>query len=351
MMSLTKTIDFPVNKKGVKALGSYLQKNKVDILLRGNERNGLDQVPDPEDRDAVLKEAADAASIVIWNIHIATETEMEKSKSKDCFCIERPGKDMETPVWHGLTEWLQTHCQGLHLLLDMTTLSGSSMFQLHRAALEAKCVCLSYAYTTPVSYPQVEEPEAVPPVITRAIKQPYGYRSFAQEHMHSRQRRHVILLGFDRHRPNKFIEHYQWRMEDVHVLLGDPAYVDGGVEQAKLSLGPVYDELIKQKQVHVINPKLLYGDSAKHGVVDGLKNVCNGINSVDLVPLGPKPTLLGAIIFWHSLSPEMQEHTRILYDFPVTRKSRTNGVKDCWIYPDVVMVNPESEHSEIARSV
>jgi CobQ/CobB/MinD/ParA nucleotide binding domain len=326
--------EFAANALSIKKLARHL--DSVDVLLRGHELNAQGRHVPTEEREHVLQDAAKIANVPIWRIRIASDEEVTDSAAKDRFAIKRPGEALETPFWHELADWLRQHCSEKHLMLDLTTLSGSCLFQLHRAALHAGCTKLSYAYTTPVRYPQVDTPDTVPPVVTRAIKQPYGYRSFAQEHLRSGKRRHLIVLGFDRHRPNKFIEHYQWPLEDVHLLLGNPAYVDGGVEQAQKSMGTVYRELDKLGHVHIINPKLLFNTSEGSGVVNTLEQLSADVQSVDIVPLGPKPTLLGVMVYWHMLPEQQQALTRILYDFPITRQQRTRGTHLTWVYDSVL---------------
>jgi len=328
-------LEFPAEDANKDALRNWF--TSFDVLLRGEELNGEGRKPDLEAREGVLPQQAKRAGVPTWLMRIASEEDASNKDAKDRFALFRPDEGTECPLWHELPRWVRSHCAGKHLLLDLTTLSGSSLFQLHRSALLAGNVRLSYAYTTPKRYPQVDKPDAIPPVITRAIKQPYGYRSFAQEHTRGGRRRHILLLGFDRHRPNKFIEHYQWPLEDVYALLGDPAYVQGGVEQAKRSLGSVYNDLESLGHVKVINPKLLWGRNGEMSVVDALAELCRDVGSVDIVPLGPKPTLLGCIVYWHALDESRQQQTRLLYDFPVTRQVRTTGVERTWIYPDVVV--------------
>lgn len=327
--------EFSTEPGGIDALSH--QFNHFDVLLLGNELSEKGRRPTTEAREGILPQQAKRVGVPTWLMRIASEEDASNKDAKDRFALFRPDEGTECPLWHELPDWLRSHCAGKHLLLDLTTLSGSSLFQLHRSARLAGNVRLSYAYTTPKRYPQVDKPDAIPPVITRAIKQPYGYRSFAQEHARGGKRRHILLLGFDRHRPNKFIEHYQWPLEDVYALLGDPAYVQGGVAQAKKSLGSVYDDLESMGHVRVINPKLLWGHEGELGVVDALTDLCSDVRSVDIVPLGPKPTLLGCIVYWHALDECRQQQTRLLYDFPVTRQARTTGVETTWVYPDVVV--------------
>lgn len=309
----------------------------IDIVIRGRDSSPDGTPSEKEDREAALTALAKSQNCPIWDMCNSAPITIDDRRVKEGFTISIPGRDPATPLWHELTEWLSTRASGKHLLLDMTSLGGSCLFQLHRAAHEEGSIRLSYIYTSPQYYPQVERPDAIPPVITRAIKQPYGYRSFAQEHMLGQERKHVIVLGFDRHRPNKFIEHYQWSIQQVHVLLGNPAYVEGGVEQAKLSLGTVFDEIRRFDHVHDIDPKRIRSDGDGVGVVDVLHELGQDDCNLDIVPLGPKPTLLGCIVYWHELSEEKREKTRFLYDFPAMRAARTRGIGTTWLYPEVLV--------------
>lgn len=308
-----------------------------DIVVTGCEIASNGGTPTAEEREKVLAAYSRKHGVPVWTMRIANTSGDGFGDGKDRFAIHRPVEGLAYPLWHELPDWLRTNCAGKHVLMDLTTLSGSSIFQLHAAAIRAANVRVSYCYTTPKYYPQVDRPDEVPPVVTRSIKQPYGYRSFAQEHGSNMVRRHVIVLGFDRHRPNKFIEHYQWPMNEVSVLLGSPAYVSGGVEQAKKSLGTVFGELERAGNVRIINPKLLKATSTERSVVDALADLAMGADGIDIVPLGPKPTLLGCVMYWHGLPHDRQERTRILYDFPVSRQVRTTGVGVTWLYEDVIL--------------
>lgn len=308
-----------------------------DVVMTGCEIASNGGTPVAEEREKVLAAYSRKYGIPVWSMRIANASLDGFNDGKDRFAISRPAEGWTYPLWHEMRDWLQTNCGGKRVLFDLTTLSGSSIFQLHAAAISAKNVRVSYCYTTPKHYPQVDKPDEVPPVVTRSIKQPYGYRSFAQVHGSNMVRRHVIVLGFDRHRPNKFIEHYQWPMSEVRVLLGDPAYVAGGVEQAKKSLGTVFGELERVGNVRIINPKLLKSTLGERSVVDALTDLSLGIDGIDIVPLGPKPTLLGCLMYWHGLSHDRQERTRILYDFPISRQVRTTGVGVIWLYEDIIL--------------
>jgi len=334
MTVVVPPLEFAADSVGLDNLAAAL--GEFDLLILGNEVGANEQPHPTELREKTLPEQARRAGLPTWFMRMGSKTKDDFGDAKDRFAIDKPGEGRDYPLWHELPQWLEQYCAGKHVLVDLTTLSGSGIFQLHAAASQAESVQLSYCYTTPKRYPQVDRPDDIPPMITRSIKQPYGYRSFAQEQLRSGKRRHIIVLGFDRHRPNKFIEHYQWPLDDVFALLGDPAYVDGGVEQAKLSLGSVYVELERLDHIRVINPKLLHSHFDQTGIVDALGSLCSGVASVDLVPLGPKPTLLGCIVYWHSLPEAARAQTRLLYDFPVSRQMRTEGVDVTWLYRNVL---------------
>lgn len=323
---------------GPAKLGYQLQgfPTDFDLVVTGCEAASNGNLSVAEEREKVLPAYALLHRVPIWSMRIASASMDGYDDGKDRFAINRPSEGWTYPLWHELPNWLRENCGGKHVLFDLTTLSGSSIFQLHAAAVRAATVRVSYCYTTPKHYPQVEKPDETPPVVTRSIKQPYGYRSFAQEHGPKQLRRHVIVLGFDRHRPNKFIEHYQWPLNEIRVLLGDPAYVNGGVEQARLSLGSVFGEIERAGHVRIINPKLLQAAQSDRSVIDALTDLAIGVDGLDIVPLGPKPTLLGCVLYWHGLNHDQQERTRILYDFPVSRKVRTTGVDVTWLYGNVI---------------
>ena len=308
----------------------------IDAVFCGAELSSGAAGGECEEREGFLASAIKSSGTNIYTVRIGSKRVDGVGDAKDRFRIIRVSDgSSEFPSWHQLANWFRKYWSGKHLLLDLTTLSGSSLFQLYAAATKAACTRVSFCYTTPERYPQVDRPDDVPPLVTRSIKQPHGYRCFVGDQS-DEFRQHIIVLGFDRHRPNKFIEHYQWPTEEVHAIWGVPAYVQGGEEQARLSLGPIFNELTRIDHVHKVDPKLLVSEGSAPGVVDVLQGLTYNGGAVDLVPLGPKPTLLACLIFWHKLSEERKEHTRFLFDFPVTRHVRTEGVGVTWLYRDVI---------------
>lgn len=310
-----------------------------DVLLLGAEQRPDGQACDPESRQLALEAHMQAWGGAVWRMRSGNPVvdDGQFGAVKDQFFLTDPEGHQVPAHWFDLAALLADKLAGRRVLADLTTLSGSSLLQLHAAAMQRRAFDLSYLYLTPVHYPQTADPVGNSPVVTRTIKQPHGYRSFGQEHGESGQRRHFIILGFDRHRPNKFIEHYQWPDDELQLLICRPAYVDGGELQAQLSVGrDLYDQLKSKGQVHQVNPMNVVGTLDDPGVADTLMRLSEGIDFVDVVPLGPKPTLLATAVFWHMLPEARRERTRLLYDFPVVRQARSEGVQQAWLFERMV---------------
>lgn len=318
-------------------------------LLRALERHdilllGAEQRPDGQDCEAEPRQQALMAHVrawggAVWRMRAGNPVvdDGQFGAIKDQFFLTSPSGHQDAVRWFDLPSLLVDKLAGKRVLADLTSLSGSSLLQLHSAAVQKRTFALGYLYLTPVHYPQTADPEGSSPVVTRTIKQPHGYRSFGQEHGEAGRRRHFIILGFDRHRPNKFIEHYQWPDDELQLLICRPAYVEGGEEQAQLSVGAVlYKRLEARGQVHQVNPMRVMGTPDDPGVADTLLKLSQGIDFIDVVPLGPKPTLLATAVFWHSLPEAQRERTRLLYDFPVVRQARSDGVQQAWLFEGVV---------------
>ena len=140
---MTSPIDFLPDDAGLGRLQSHLRE--FDALVRGNEPDAQRARHQPEDREQVLAECAKSAAIPVWTVRMADKDNDRYTDAKDRFVISRPAQDAACPLWHELPHWLQSNCAGQHLLLDLTTLSGSSIFQLHAAAVRAGNVRLSYS--------------------------------------------------------------------------------------------------------------------------------------------------------------------------------------------------------------
>jgi hypothetical protein len=180
-------------------------------------------------------------------------------------------------------------------------------------------------FTSPDKYPQAEAREAHPPVDTYSIRQPPGWT--ANLSGTTRSTRHVLFLGFDHDRAQKFIEHYDWVREHCIAVLGNPAYVSNGVNESEkanaLLLKQIPNTPENRRIVGAANPvetmKLLEELFAKHG-------------ALNIMLLGTSPMTLGAVWFYLQLSDQEKANVRFLHDFPLRQTGRTSGVGQTWLY-------------------
>lgn len=312
----------------------------IDVVVVGRSTHDTSSTTPLEERERGVLDIIERIKIRVVVITPVETPSVENRITKGHYAVSS-GEDSPTEYvrWNELTDWVEKNWLGKHVLMDLTTLSGGGLFQLYAAIHACPSVQMSAMYLVPEVYPQVRIDDdndlGLLPVVTRVIKQPHGYSSFANEYVRGR-RRHFIFLGFDRHRPNKFVEHYQWPIAEVHALLGVPAFVEHGDEQACKSLGPLHAQLDSLCQIHPINPKfpMTVGDVV--GVCEHLLALTADAEVIDIVPLGPKPTLLGCLIFyWQGLDETKREKVRFLYDFPTTRKQRTEGLRQLWLYKNI----------------
>lgn len=137
-----------------------------------------------------------------------------------------------------------------------------------------------------------------------------------------------MVLGFDRGRPWKFIEKYDWDNKHIHLILGDPPFVDKGAEYALASCEPWISKFQDQYQDHIHH-------IAAHDITqlsEFLTSCLERSQWLDIVPLGPKPMLLGVLGFYLGLNPEVRARIRILYDFPEQHQPRSSDVNEVWFY-------------------
>lgn len=309
----------------------------VDVFVIGLPNSRLENTRHLEQRESSVLELLQRTKVPSVEMTPIEATQDNRESMKGHYrVVSDLGNSAEEVRWNELADWVEKNWLNKHVVIDLTTLSGGLIFQLYAAVFAHKSVRISAMYFVPEAYPQVDaEEDELLPVVTRSIKQPHGYSSFANEYMQGK-RKHLVLLGFDRHRPNKFVEHYQWPIAEVHALLGTPAFVENGEAQARKSLGPLYQQLEKTGHIHSINPKLPSRVGNEAGVSERLLEITKDAELIDLVPLGPKPTLLGCLVFyWHLLDESRRERVRFLYDFPTTRKQRTKGLRKLWLYKDL----------------
>lgn len=181
-------------------------------------------------------------------------------------------------------------------------------------------------FTSPDKYPQADTSRAHPPVDTYSIRQPPGW--FADFDSSGHQTRHVLFLGFDNDRAQKFIEHYDWIRACCVAVIGDPAYVGNGVRDSESANALLLKQIPKtaenRRTVPAANPtetmNLLRQLFLQHG-------------TLNIMLLGTSPMTLGAVWFYLQLTDEQKAKVRFLHDFPLRQTGRTTGVGQTWLYP------------------
>lgn len=212
--------------------------------------------------------------------------------------------------------------QDLHILLDLTSLELDIILNLLPSLLEKNIASLFGLYLVPESYGK--SPGGRLQLLT--IAQPRGYVSFLPGiSQRSQDTAHFILLGFDHGRAQHFINQYDWDEQQIHALIGDPSYVPDGmanVQKANESLLAV----LPPANIHSMPAHL--ADSVRQFFCEQFERY----HLLDIVPLGPRPMLLGFLLFYLRLSEAQQARIRILYDFPKPRAGCTKGISHGYLY-------------------
>jgi hypothetical protein len=241
----------------------------------------------------------------------------------------------ESLAWCDLTRELSLRLDGiksarksqpLKVVVDLTDADWEVGFFVlpllySKAGLEVICT-----FTSPDTYPQAEDRNAHPPVDTHSIRQPPGWTAGLSGEEYAP--RHVLFIGFDHDRAQKFIEHYNWDRSHCCAVIGDPPYVAAGVRESEkaneLLLKQIPATTENRLKVAAANPTdtmvLLQALYAKHG-------------ALNIMLLGTSPMTLGAVWFYLQLSDEEKSHVRFLHDFPLRQTGRTSGVGQTWLFP------------------
>lgn len=216
--------------------------------------------------------------------------------------------------------------QRLKVVVDLTDADwevGFFVLPLLYSKADLEVVC---TFTSPDAYPQAEDRNAHPYVDTYSIRQPPGWT--ADLSGDDQAPWHVLFIGFDHDRAQKFIEHYNWDRSRCCAVIGDPPYVTGGVRNSEsaneLLLKQIPNTAENRLSVAAANPTdtmvLLQALFAQHG-------------ALNIMLLGTSPMTLGAVWFYLQLSDEEKSHVRFLHDFPLRQTGRTSGVGQTWLYP------------------
>ena len=210
---------------------------------------------------------------------------------------------------------------GASILLDATHLSFDTLLYVLPALHSCKPSSLACLYVVPINFDEIQT-DSLEVQDTLPIGQPKGYIALTTEETRSNSQ-HLVLLGFDKGRAWKFIQRYDWDEAHLHLLLGDPPFVAGGAEIALDSCQPWLESFRKRFPEHIHHL-----DARVPGKVQAFLNQrLEESQWLDIVPLGPKPMLLGVLWFYFGLSERDRTRVRLLYDFAEQRARRCGGVQ------------------------
>lgn len=243
------------------------------------------------------------------------------------------GEESVVCEWRELFGWLQQRIQPRsRVLLDISQLGFEMLLYLIPAVRRLDLAQLCLIYAVPERYAEGESLEFAEAM---RIEQPKGYVALRSES--GGEARHVIILGFDVGRAWKFIDSkYGWDLRRVHLLLGVPPLLPGGRERALASCQPWIDSFVEQRPDHLHAVEAAEPGRVRQFLLDQLALA----PWLDVVPLGPRPMLLGVLAFYFSLTPGEQGRVRLLYDFPAPRRSRTEGLHRVLLFDGLELFQP-----------
>ena len=242
------------------------------------------------------------------------------------FSLTRDNQIIEI-FWDGLIDalarFLHPHSD---ILLDITSLEletllyllsalvGSGKFQLGK---------LGFVYVSPKAYKDGQEDLDFFKI--QLIQQPRGFVSL-EAGILGENKKHVLFLGYDGERTNKFISRYDWRWQDIFCFIGDPGLVPDAENVVKRN-----NKFILSK-IHPYHQPISIPASNPYKVRDKLNELFDESTSLDVVPLGPKSFSLGILMFYFNLHEKKRKRVRLLYDFPIPINTRAEGVRDLYYW-------------------
>lgn len=223
----------------------------------------------------------------------------------------------------GLRHWVAQglSCEHPHILLDLTSLQLDLILYLLPLLTERRPASLFGIYLVPAHYGNKRSDR----LELLSIRQPRGYVSFLPGIRGTRDAAHYVLLGFDKGRAEYFFDRYDWDWANVHSLTGNPAYTERGVDKAEAANADWLKHLPAGNRHSV----------AAHdpfAVSDFFRQQLRQHDMLDIVPIGPKPMLLGVLLFYLQLPETERSQVRLLYDFPRPRKGCTQGVSRGFLF-------------------
>jgi hypothetical protein len=217
---------------------------------------------------------------------------------------------------------------GQKVLLDMCLLGFDTVLYLLPALKKLELSSLGILYLCPNRYEFPKDP--ITDLLLHPINQPKGYLASFARVADEGACLHLIILGFDPARAWKFINERAWKLENVHIVIGDPPFVKEGVEKAIAAAEPWF------KQFELSHPTHIHRVAAENP--SHLELLCKKLLEknpgkwLDIVPIGPKPMNLGVLAFYFSLNELQQTKVRLLYDFPTQQAPRSIGIGKIYRY-------------------
>ena len=233
--------------------------------------------------------------------------------------------------WSQLAEALRDCLQNQtekqhHIVFDITSLELDAVLYLLPQLLELRPASLYGLYLVPERYAMKAKG-----LFLQAIQQPRGYVSFDPGLEGARRAHHYIITGFDEGRAQRYIDAFDWGWERLHGVVGDPSYVEEENDGVQIALDSNrgWLEPLRQNypsQIHTIEA------AAPLAVRDFFRQRFDEEGMIDIVPLGPKPMLLGVLLFYLGLTERDRGRVRILFDFPTPKEGCTTGVEKGYLF-------------------
>jgi hypothetical protein len=206
--------------------------------------------------------------------------------------------------------------------IDLTSLRFDSLLYVVRALQDIGLTSVDLLYLLPMKYdddPTIEQ--------FGEIKQPKGYVNLVD----SQLRTQLFFLGFDELRAERFIHLYDWRLEQIYFVIGDPPTITGGFERAYATLSPETQAFLKLNPEHLVRIDACSVQAAANVI----SSMAERFPHLDLIPLGPKPWTFAVATCFLELSRKPTNSLRVLYDYASRRDGRSTGlqalVQQSWI--------------------
>lgn len=239
------------------------------------------------------------------------------------FTLNHDEQDSQDLAWSALGAWLKAHIgMGQRVMIDMSHLGFERMLYLLPALVETQPARLACLYVAPETYaPITDAPPGGSLLRAYPIEQPKGYIALSADTTRPGAR-HIIVLGFEKGRPSKFIDKYDWDDGHLHLIYGDPAFVENGEKDALASCDPWFGDFVMGYPEHIDRVDARAADA----LAVWLQRQLAEARWLDIVPLGPKPLCLGVLWFYLALPEAERARVRLLYDFPEPTAPRSHDI-------------------------